>query len=238
MNYPIEILPNPNFKRITCDLSNCYLLRYTSTVDIIDPLTGYVKDEFVAHPSENVKDLSTSLFGVFKLQHNSIELTDRGKSEYGSYCAPDIRVNTPSFGYDYLIAIDRGYLAIKIGDIHRKECVKISESGVERKATCIVTHTPAKWNYWHFSVNWKVDDTYWHEADAPTQRKISRWLRHEARTIIKIHAKDILPIDAKKVNPNDFCKSLIRFYTFRMKISVVQAKDAFKLRISRFLKRA
>jgi hypothetical protein len=71
MNFPIEILPRPNYKYIDCDLSNPALARFINIInidEIIDPATGYVKQAYICSPREHCSDLSTNLLGIFQVQ--------------------------------------------------------------------------------------------------------------------------------------------------------------------------
>lgn len=82
MNYPIEILPNPQYKMIDCDLSNYYLLRTTETnkhEELWDDEMNMLREDCICNPKERISDLSTSLFGIYNTEHIVIELTDKGK---------------------------------------------------------------------------------------------------------------------------------------------------------------
>ena len=104
LEYPSEILPQPEFKIIDCDLSDQHLIRSTSTKEkeeLVDRNTGLVKTEHICSPRTNMEDLSTSLFGVFNQYHNAIELTKEGKNLYSEYCPPNIEVVPPVHNEHY-----------------------------------------------------------------------------------------------------------------------------------------
>lgn len=164
MNYPIEILPNIERKLISCDVSNYYLIRSTKTnvpSELLDEITGEVKQGAICTPREHVIDLSTSILGVFNFDHNLIQLTEDGNSKYAHYCQPDINVDPPSHGVDFVIDNNKGFLILLINNICNQQPVEYTLGDFPSKiftATCRVVHTPARWNYWHYSIKWHLDD--------------------------------------------------------------------------------
>lgn len=104
MNYPLEILPNENYKLIDCDLSDHYLLRITDTSDlneIIDTETGYVSIKYICSPGEHIVDFSTNLLGIYNAEHIYLDFTAEGKDRYMHYCDPSEKVDPPQKERDY-----------------------------------------------------------------------------------------------------------------------------------------
>jgi len=194
MKYPDEILPNPNYKLITCDLSNYYLIRYTNSnrkEDIYDEELKQVKLTQICDPSSNINDLSTSLLGVFETTYIKIALTTLGIQNYSHYCEPDTVVEIPIFNSDFTIKDSRGYWIVLIGDINKLIAdYTRGENNMKFKAECVIMHTPMKWNYWHFSIRWYTDELgYWHQLEDKIKTKLSKRLAHEARSSIAKFAK-------------------------------------------------
>lgn len=183
MNYPIRILPNINYKSISCDLSRHYLVRFTPHKDILDQGTGLIKQEFVCNQREHAADLSVSLLGVFEIEHIKIELTEIGKSKYGTYCTPDETVEVPIFEQDFKRNDDRHFWAVLVENIMES---KIDYTGSEDPFTaeCVIEHSPMKWNFWHFSIRWKIEDGYWHEFPDGKKRKVAKRIGHDVRATI------------------------------------------------------
>ena len=189
--YPSKILPSTAYKLIEGDIKEYHLVRFTSTKDsnkLMDLDTGFLEPRHVCSPRENMIDLSTNLLGIFTLSHLDIELTKEGKEEYMIYCDPDETVTIPIYGTHYLLNSDRGFWVLLIGHIHNTE-VKYKISAEDYVATCEVIHTPMKWNYWHFSIRWRLDDGYWNTLDPRGKKKWSRRLANDARSHIRKFAK-------------------------------------------------
>ncbi len=201
MNYPTEILPNKDRKLISCDVQSYFLLRSTPTsvvADLIDEATGDLKQTSICSPAEHITDLSTSLLGVFTVAHNKIELTKEGKLKHGVYCAPDCIAEVPVYELDFYLDANKGFWTILIEKIFN-ESVSYTfgdRPGEIFTAICSIVHTPALWNYWHFSIKWYLNDNgcYLDEIqDDKLKKKISKRLSGAARAMIAKFAKIIEP---------------------------------------------
>lgn len=198
MNYPIKILPNADYKIITCDLSEHYLIRHTDTNnidEIVDNETGFIKQDQVCSPKAQAQDLSTSLLGVFEIPFIKIELTPTGKEKYIDYCAPNAIVDTPIYNEDFTLNEQRHYWVLPIKHINNQN-VNYENANKPFTARCVVCHTPAKWNFWHFSIRWFVisENCMWH--DLPENEKKKNWagrLAFEARVAIAKNGKIMEP---------------------------------------------
>ncbi len=193
--FPIEILPQPSYKIIEEVLLENQLIRTTKSKEIIDEVTGFIKDKAVCDPSLNMFDLSTSLFGVFKVEHSHIVLIN--KEYYNHYCDPNIEVETPIINQDYILDKEKGFFFLNIKDIEG-QVVKYEFEGKPFEAVCRVFHTPMKWNYWHFSIRWFLlkESKYWHELEDNDRKK--NWsknkLSHSSRNLMKLNAFISTPI--------------------------------------------
>lgn len=210
MNYPSEILPKSTYKLITCDLSNHYLIRYTNSKkreDIFNEELNQIKQTEICSPSEGMNDLSTSLLGVFEPSFLQIDLTTFGKEKYNYYCEPDIEVDVPIFNEDFAIKDSRGFWVVLIGDINETTAdYTKGDIDTKFKATCVIQHTPMKWNYWHFSIRWKTaEQGFWHELKDSQRKKLAKRLGHEARSNIAKFAKIEEP-NYSQLSPVHFCK--------------------------------
>ena len=190
MDYPLTLLPKSNYKLINCDLSEFCLIRHTHILqeNLLDDI-GNLKNEVIASGAEKIlPDYSTSLLGVFELENIKIKVTNL---DYQEYCKPNIEVQTPIYEDDFELIDNRGFWTIKIDSINDKE---IEYEDGSLKAVCKVHHTPMKWNFWHFSINWYIDDIsdYWHNNSDYQTPSIRRKLISEARGLLKEFGKPIV----------------------------------------------
>lgn len=199
MEYPTEILPQTNRKLISCDIHKHFLIRSTPTLaDLVDETTGDIKQTTICSPTEQITDLSTSLLGVFTLFHNKIELTKESKEKYGAYCLPDSEVEIPIYKTDFYLNENKGFWTILIENIFNKD-VKYTfgdKPDVIFTAICSVIHTPARWNFWHFSLKWYLSEhnCYLDQIqDEKLRKKISKRLSGESRAMIAKFAKIVEP---------------------------------------------
>lgn len=200
MEYPHEILPNPHYKQIDGNLSDYYLIRHTNTAEVsavYNSETNIVNNEHICSPSERINDLSTSLLGIFQEGHSKIEFSKEGKEIYMSYCNPDSQVEPPVYQEHFQLNTNRHYWCIQVKHLHQK-IFTIERANQSHQATCIVTHTPMLWNYWHFSLRWLLDNKQIDDFDAKEKSKFARLIGHAAKvTIAKeaiVHLPELLEI--------------------------------------------
>ena len=190
MNFPSKILPNSSYKYINCDLSDHYLIRSTKAgniSEILDPITGFIKQEHICSPTHQVADLSTSLLGIFEISHIQIQLTSNGKTEYNHYCEPNIDVEVPIYQDHFEIDSDKFYWVVLIRNLNNV-LVDYTKSNLPFTAECVVMHTPMKWNYWHFSIRWQTDEGFAHSLSDKERKKLLGRLGQEARSHIAMFA--------------------------------------------------
>ena len=203
MDYPLTLLPKENHKLIDCDLSGCCLIRHShlSNADLLDNL-GLLKNEVIQ--SKDLPDFSTSLFGIFTLDDIKIKVTN---GLYQCYCEPNCIVDTPIFEDDFECDANRGHWSILFDSIHNQE---IEYEDQTLSAICHINHTPMKWNFWHFSVNWYINDidAYWHDNPDYQTPAIRRKLASEARSLIKKFGKAEVMSD-KKINENCYTDIMV-----------------------------
>lgn len=186
MEYPVELLPNPAYKTIDCDLSNRYLLRFIPTAnlsEILDKETGTIKLDCVCSPSARVSDLSMSLLGVYQVKHIFIQLTDEGADKYNSECAPDDAVEIPFYERHYRLNHDRHFWYIQHVHLANK-IFEFQSSNETLRAKCLVLHTPMCWNFWHFSLRWELEDGLLEDLDQKQRDKLARKLGHAVKSMI------------------------------------------------------
>ena len=200
MDYPEEILPNPNYKRIDCDLSNYFVVRFFNTnhiSEILDPETNKVVIQHICSGSEKIEDLSMSLLGIYKPEHIFLDFTSQGKSKFMSYCEPDVNPTVPIFEDDYLLNKDRHFWWIPINSIHKRK-VEYTSKEEPYVATCFVCHTPMLWNYWHFSLRWSTELKPLDKMDVKLKNKVAKRIGHSARVLIShfasIEDPDLTPL--------------------------------------------
>jgi len=196
MNYPNQLLPQPQYKKINCSIDHLHLIRHIDPIsgdEIIDSETGNIKLRYIADPTKHIADYSTSLLGKFKIEHIKIALTPEGKKFYNFYCFPNRRVKKLIYKTDFFLMHNRQYLTIKISNISENLISFETSSGLDN-GRCVIEHTPMRWNFWHFSVRWKHNDSeYLHEQEEknfskPTQGWV-RVLSTTARAMLVHHAE-------------------------------------------------
>lgn len=202
--YPIELLPNENYKLIRDGIVGFYLIRTTNTKENLLNDSNEIQQEYICSPREHIQDLSTSLLSIFEPEHSYIELTSIGKEKYSNgYCKPDCKVAIPEFIEDYTINIKNGYWFVLIDKIEG-QVANYLHSNPPLNAKCCICHTPTKWNFWHFSIRWKFEDgKFWDELpdDEKNKDRLKKRLATEARAIIakfaQIPEPDYFELDSK-----------------------------------------
>lgn len=198
MEYPVEILPNPQYKFIDCNLSSYFLVRLINSEnieEIVDTETGEIRVSFICSPPERIKDMSFSLFGIYNDKHVRLALTEAGKAKFNYYCAPDTVVDIPIFETEFTNNAIKSYCSIPIQELHNKN-FEYTRNNDPFIATCLVKHTPMKWNYWHFSLHWKIDIGILEELEENLQKKIAKRIGHSVRVELARLAKMISPCQA------------------------------------------
>lgn len=203
MDYPLALLPKENHKIIDCDLTGCCLIRHSHlpNVDLLDNL-GLLKNEVIQ--SKDLPDFSTSLFGIFTLEDIKIKVTN---GAYQCYCQPNCIVDTPIFEDDFEYDSNRGHWSILFDSIHNQ---KIEYADQDFTAICQIHHTPMKWNFWHFSVQWYINDIndFWHNNLEYQTPAIRKKLAFEARGLIKKFGKAAV-ISDKKIKENCYTQAVV-----------------------------
>lgn len=201
MDFPEELLPNPSYKKIECDLNKFHLIRYTNNKDIINSETNKIKIDAICSPREQIEDLSTSLLGIYTYEHTLLDLTITGKESFAEYCEPDVAINPkPIYEQDFIVNDEKGYWLILIEKLQNIECV-IERNSENIYAECRVEHTPMRWNYWHFSLRWflKNKDCYLKDLDDKEKKVIAKKIGSEARGLMlqfcKIQVEDVALIN-------------------------------------------
>jgi|AntDeeMinimDraft_5_1070356.scaffolds.fasta_scaffold07081_1 hypothetical protein len=185
MQYPSHLLPKSNHKCIESSLKNQLLIRHVSVknqASIWDENTNTVNVRNVCSPRENIYDLSTSLYGVFKKENCYIELTDIGKAKFSHYCNCDEDVKTaPRYLDEFFYKEDKDWFFLKIKNLSTLKAEYFNpQNGQKFVAESKVEHAPMKWDFWHFSLKWEI--TYPKEANFSSNMK--KKLASEARASI------------------------------------------------------
>ena len=189
MQYPVEILPK-NGLTIISDFDNRYLIRHTPNKEIWD-IDGQIKETMICSPKTNMMDLSTSLVGVFGDPHYKLNIVNPFFIEA---CPPDFNASVPVYKNDFLFTDERGYFIIDIFSLNGIK-VSIEKDTDIINAVCMIQHSPVKWNYYHFSINWYFPDykIFWHQMDeSDTKKKWSKErLSSRTRSELKMKVKNI-----------------------------------------------
>jgi len=208
MNYPKQILPEPSYKIIDCDIAACYLLRHVEVADInmlVDPETNLLYVGAICSPQERIEDLSMSLLGHFTVPFIHIAFHDQAKDKFMHYCAPDAVVDTPVYETEFYSKPDRACWYLLIGDVNNK-LFKYQRSNQDLVATCRVVHTPMLWNFWHFSIRWSTDQGDLQDMSERERNKIAQKIGFAARVTFSKAAKT--NVDSHVMVPEScYCKN-------------------------------
>jgi hypothetical protein len=160
MLYPTRLLPRVDYRIIGWreELLLCYLVRSTSSSDLIDSLTGMVRAKHINDGSrEHLKDFSTNLLGIFAPAYSAIKInpTER-KAYFIGYWVKGEHVDPPG-EQDFSIMEDYGNVFYKIADLQGFPQPFSIATKPGYVGECFVAHTPTRSNFWHFSVRWKIN---------------------------------------------------------------------------------
>lgn len=149
MQYPVHILPQPNFRRITNIqvLHNYHLIHFTETKDNRDSNDGKVKEDSIVRQTDNLRDFSNSLLGTFEIDDIYLELT---KGEFKNYFNSDWTEGTdleriPNIHKDFVVNRERGFFFLSVSECNDYE-VKYSD-GSNVNPICKILHTPTNSNF-------------------------------------------------------------------------------------------
>lgn len=196
MDYPKEILPNPSYKIINCDLSNHYVIRFTNTKDkeqLWDSETNSIIIQHICSPEEKIDDLSMSLLGIYTPAHIFIDFTVEGKAKFNTECAPDVEPQVPVFEKEFIKNVDRHYWWIPVSKVHNIQ-FNYTRSNEPYSAKCTVRHTPMLWNYWHFSLRWSTDLGDLENIQGKQRKNVAKRIGHSARVTIAHFASIEIPL--------------------------------------------
>jgi hypothetical protein len=173
MQYPVHILPQPNFKKIANIqlLHNYYLIHFTNTKDNRDKNDGRILEDSIVRHTDHLRDFSNSLLGTFEIDDIYLELT---KSEFKSYfnsgwTEGSVLERIPQFKKDFVVNNERGFFFLPISECNDHE-VKYSD-GSNVNPICKVMHTPTNSNFWHISLRWFHNGQDMAELEEKQRRK-------------------------------------------------------------------
>lgn len=196
MKYPVHILPNPAYKLIGCDLNGNHFIRIIKNVDktqIIDSTTGNLKVEHICSPREHISDLSVSLLGVYTENEIWISLTKEANPIYSTYCNPDEDVRIPEFQQDYVYNANNHFWCIPVEKIHNQLFDYTLGVDGQFVTLCQVYHTPMRWNYWHYSIRWCINQNMLEDLEKNEKDKYARKIAHNVRVLFSEYARISVP---------------------------------------------
>jgi hypothetical protein len=163
MNYPEQILPRPNLKCISEDISQYFITRKYKPLRPADSQSSLLPEEMLGLESaSDCFDYSTNLIGIFEAAFNKIELIGDNKKLLRSYWDFQTEIKTPVFEEDFVNEENIKWFFLHIGKInnHKIPFKKTDNSQTEEQAHAIVVHTPTNCNFWHCSVRWKEGENF------------------------------------------------------------------------------
>lgn len=200
MDYPSNLLPRTNFKTISWsdDLLPLYLIRHTSTKELFLPHTQQVDLDKIEIRSDHLKDLSTNLLGEFKVDDIYIHVTNHC---FFQSWAEGETIETPLFGKDFQLSVERGCFYFQICDIIAIESIPITfeKLGETLNLKFHVIHTPTKCNFWHFSIRVLTEGKEIDKLDYNKKRKaqILRAMKFTLSNYILLEIGDFISLDKK-----------------------------------------
>lgn len=175
-----------------------------SVDDLIKGEDGQFIADRLYKPSKEIGNLSMNLLGHFKLEDNLLALTDAGMAAcFDEECPPNYNGILP--GAEHFTIIDlRIYWGINLKVFDDFKNVAISHGANTLIAKCIIEHKPTKRNFWHFEINWLLDNKKISENPLYSlgqKEKFHKRIDANVRSIIKLHATDKLTnIEGLKLN--------------------------------------
>lgn len=172
MSYPNRLLPQPNYIKISncTELLNCFLIRHTSSKEVIDIVTNKLKQELVVLQTDHLRDYSNNLLGIFELDdiYWSIQANENKERLIASW-ENGVEVTVPAVPFDFSVDYSRGYFFLEISKCHEK--VVPFEDATSTVVKCILIHTPINSNFWHFSLRWLCDGVDSTKLENKTKRR-------------------------------------------------------------------
>jgi len=173
MNYPSHLLPHTDYKRIVWsdDLLFLYLIRHTSGGNLCFPDTRQINPDKIEFQSDHLRDLSTNLFGIFKIEDIYISVTNSSFFEYWEEGTP---VSSPQYDLDFCKENNRGFFLFCIKDIVNSR-IETRLNDNELVLNYRVVHTPTKCNFWHFSIRVILNDVNVDSLNISSNQKRKIW---------------------------------------------------------------
>lgn len=186
--YPTEILPGERKKLIHTLPANSCLIRKinTSLPNWFDEEIKKPRMVALCSPKEGMRDLSTGLLGVFRSEHFQLDFSNHNRSFFEP-CAADDIVPIPIIDSDYAMQESTPFVVYFCVEKIKSLTFDYQFAENTYSSNCLVAHTPAKWNYWHFSIRWDS-----HEGEIQHFEKPPKWvsrLCEQARHILYQHMK-------------------------------------------------
>lgn len=186
MSYPQAILPRPEYRKISCNLSDYFLLRVTGNSDIWHFSTGKLTDEalYVAHEKQFL-DYSTNLLGLFMFDFCVLRIDGENKDYFIEDWQEGESVKAPEENKDFIICQDNSGFCVNIGKISGKKApFKRTDKCPELEAECYVQHRPTRSNFWHFEIL-LLDE----KREPISKKNMSAWKKDLIRRSLKIWLK-------------------------------------------------
>lgn len=158
MQYPLDILPKIEFKKIdqSEDLTGFFLMRGTPDEDIFDESTEQIKNEYLEEDGEEKRFLtwSCNLFNLFQIENLKFSVYNKEMTHYEwDY---ETEVKEPIYNEDFEVLTEFGCYFLSISEIISNLRVPYTrDKEVDAKAQPYVEHVPTPCNFWHFEMKWK-----------------------------------------------------------------------------------
>ncbi|WP_420458528.1 hypothetical protein [Neolewinella sp.] len=203
-DYPHRLLPEAHFRFIRNEAflrSSTFTRSFSGTKEEFLDKNGLPLAAKIDSPTDNVKDLSTSLLGTFLPKDNRLKIVGGRKGELTyawkpgvtspTITAQDFKRNDQVLNY-FLSGQDLNDLKFKV----------TSTDGTVDACTASTLHTPTMANFWHVSVRWYdgkgIDVKTYREGSTSSIKKRRRAVletgRNKLRRLVHWECGELRPV--------------------------------------------
>ena len=192
--YPKELLPYPTYKLIELSsVSTSILVRHIDRLsddEVIIDGDGNILPCKICHPTSRMVNLSMNLLGHYKLEHNLIKLSTVAKDDgFTKEWMPNCPGMRPLNPIHFSLDTKRAFWGLELS-IFTNISFKDTLSNAEIIATSFVVHAPTRCNFWHFTIEWMIDNENIRDLELSKNKKedLSRRIGQIARSRILNYA--------------------------------------------------
>ena len=203
-DYPHRLLPEAHFRFIRDEMflrSSTFIRSFSGTKEEFLDKNGLPLAAKIDSPTDNVKDLSTSLLGTFLPKDNRLKIVGSRKGELTAAWEPG--TNSPIVtAQDFKRQEQVMNYFLRGQELDKLKFELTFTDGTVHTCTASTLHTPTMANFWHVSVRWYdgkgVDVKTYREGSTSSIRKRRRALletgRNKLRRLIHWECGELRPV--------------------------------------------